>query len=347
MEMNNATRVANVYPMSLNSDTFNSMKNDFDQMLRTLLTEMETRESEEGTINVKVQVKLTPDQARDFQANGYDAQRDFIKPSFKHEISTVLQVKNKKTGSFGGNMELVWDAPMNQYIMRPIDNGQVSFFDGYDKHEDDGEYVDVDTVPALPAPEPLQLVEPKVINIIESHLDIEQLKEMDHESLLNLAKELGLDVADCETDDEIAAMIASEKVEVPEEAVVAEAPTAQCSHFDWLSRFEGKSLDVLKKGDEYEAITENGTVVLSTAADEGSCQYIPKEMFDDNSIDDTLEIDKGKATVDGKEIWTIEVWSVNQERTLGSFYADVQEQVLEETVEVPDDYQYEDPQTEN
>ena len=35
------------YPLSMNGDTFNAFKSDFDQMLRQLLTEMEKRESEQ------------------------------------------------------------------------------------------------------------------------------------------------------------------------------------------------------------------------------------------------------------------------------------------------------------
>jgi len=117
------------YPLSLNGDTFNALKADFDQQLRQLLTEMEKRESEEATINIKIAVSLQPDQTRDFEANGYDAMRNIVKPSFKHEVSTVMQVKSKKSGSLGGNFELVWDRELCQYVMREIDNGQVTFFD--------------------------------------------------------------------------------------------------------------------------------------------------------------------------------------------------------------------------
>ncbi len=133
------------YPLSLNGDTFNALKSDFDQQLRQLLTEMEKRESEEATINIKIAVSLQPDQARDFQANGYDAMRDIVKPSFKHEVSTVMQVKSKKSGSLGGNFELVWDRELCQYVMREIDNGQVTLFDKEEEPPQPGE------PPALPA----------------------------------------------------------------------------------------------------------------------------------------------------------------------------------------------------
>lgn len=116
------------YPLSLNGETFNGFKTDFDQVLRQLLTEMEKQESEEAVITVKMTVQLKPDQARDFLANGHDAMRDITKPTFKHDISSVLQVKQKKSGSLGGDMELVWDRELHQYSLRPIDNGQTSIF---------------------------------------------------------------------------------------------------------------------------------------------------------------------------------------------------------------------------
>lgn len=133
-----------VFPLSLNGDTFNALKSDFDQILRQLLTEMEEWESEDADITIKVHVKREQDRARDFQANGYDAERDIIKPTFKHEVSSVMQAKNKKSGSLGGNYELVWDRDSKQYVMREIDNGQMSMFD---QEEPKG------SAPALPAPE--------------------------------------------------------------------------------------------------------------------------------------------------------------------------------------------------
>lgn len=144
----------NIYPLSLNGDTFNALKSDYDAMLRQTLTKMEDLKVEDATITVKVAVTLEKDQARDFQANGYDAMRDIVKPTFKHEISTVMQVKDKKSGSLGGTMELVWYQELGQYVMRPIDNGQTTLFDqpgGSTGSVVDAEYTVVDDTPALPA----------------------------------------------------------------------------------------------------------------------------------------------------------------------------------------------------
>ncbi len=168
----------NIYPLSLNGDTFNALKSDYDAMLRQTLTKMEDLKVEDATITVKVAVTLEKDQARDFQANGYDAMRDIVKPTFKHEISTVMQVKDKKSGSLGGTMELVWDQELGQYVMRPIDNGQTTLFDQPGEGSGpimDAEYTVVDDPPALPAgtaalPAPQE--EPEVAG-----LDSEETKE--------------------------------------------------------------------------------------------------------------------------------------------------------------------------
>lgn len=168
------------YPLSLNGDTFNALKSDYDALLRQLLTEMENRDEEEATITIKVGVKLEKDQARDFQANGYDAMRDIVKPTFKHEISTVMQIKNKKSGSLGGTMELVWDKELCQYVMRPIDNGQTDLFDHPVESSGsvvDAEYTVVDDPPALPAGA-AALPAPKEEPVDVSQDDEDKLKEL-------------------------------------------------------------------------------------------------------------------------------------------------------------------------
>lgn len=118
-----------IYPMSLNGDTFNSLKSDFDQMLSRLLAGMEKFECDEAALNIKLVVSLKKDQTRDFESVEYESMRDIVKPTFKHEISSAMQIKDKKAGSLSGNYELVWDELSNKYVMRSIDDGQVSLFD--------------------------------------------------------------------------------------------------------------------------------------------------------------------------------------------------------------------------
>ncbi len=116
-------------PLTLESDTMNAFKSDFNQMLRKLLTSMESYEAEEGVLNAKINVSLKQDKARDYQANGYDGTRDITKPTFQHKIGISFQFKDEKSGTLGGDYEMVWDKDLNAYVMVEINNGQTSMFD--------------------------------------------------------------------------------------------------------------------------------------------------------------------------------------------------------------------------
>lgn len=119
--------------LTLESDTLNAFKTDFNQMLRKLLRTMEEQEAEEGTLNAKITVKLKQDQTRDFQTNGHDGMRDIVKPTFDHKVGITLQFKDEKSGSLGGNYEMVWDKDLMAYVMVEINNGQTTLFDNEEK----------------------------------------------------------------------------------------------------------------------------------------------------------------------------------------------------------------------
>ena len=114
-------------PLSLKSDTFSSLASDFDSMLRQLLEGMVDTGESAGTINIKVKVSLTEDSAPDYTVAGGQQTREVTKPKFEHEVSAVIQRKDKRSGSLSGNFELVRDG--DGYVMRPIDDGQYTLFD--------------------------------------------------------------------------------------------------------------------------------------------------------------------------------------------------------------------------
>lgn len=144
-------------PLSLKSDTFNALCSDYDQILRSTLTGMEETEQDTAEINIKVKITLTPDSAPDFEVRNQT--RAVTKPKFDHTVSSVIQHKEKKTGTLAGNYELVWDRESCQYVMRPIDNGQMTMFDKDEEHtssQDGAAGGGVELPPAkrgLPAPE--------------------------------------------------------------------------------------------------------------------------------------------------------------------------------------------------
>lgn len=119
----------NVLALTMESEAFTALKSDFNQVLRRTLTNMERKESEQAELTLKLKISLEKDTAPDFREVRYRAERDIVRPTFTHKISSVMQIKCEKSGILSGDYELVWDADSGDYIMRPIDNGQLSLLD--------------------------------------------------------------------------------------------------------------------------------------------------------------------------------------------------------------------------
>lgn len=138
--------------LSLDSEAFDSLKKDFDSLLNRTIGNMEMRGAVEATITMKVGVSLEK-----LVNNG----RDVTKPTFKHEINSVMQVKDKVTGQIRGNYRMEWDPEEQRYVLKDGDEDQMNMFDG-NPGVADAEWFDVEEgdtetsnePKALPAPVP-------------------------------------------------------------------------------------------------------------------------------------------------------------------------------------------------
>lgn len=131
--------IKNAMQLSLNGDTFTALKEDFDSILARTISNMETKGANEATITLKLSVSLE----KAMLTFGDDMeQKETVKPTFKHDISSVMQVKDKKSGSISGDYELAWDPEENKYVMRAITNGQLTLFTLEEDDEKD-EKIDV------------------------------------------------------------------------------------------------------------------------------------------------------------------------------------------------------------
>ena len=139
----------NYFELNLEGDAFNALKSDFNSMLRQVLHSMEQKEAEDGTLNIKLDISLLKENVQDFDAEHEGAEREIIIPKFKHNVTSTITYKDKKSGFLGGNFELVWDKTTGSWILREITNGQTSLFDDEKKPESsDAKSVDTD-IPAL------------------------------------------------------------------------------------------------------------------------------------------------------------------------------------------------------
>lgn len=125
----------NTMQLSLNGNTFAGMKEDFDAILGRTISNMESKGAEEATITLKLNISLAKEETTPLDAD--DDKKEIVRPDFKHVISSVMQVKAKKTGALSGDYELVFDKDEDKYVMRKIEDGQLSIFDAVYENEDE------------------------------------------------------------------------------------------------------------------------------------------------------------------------------------------------------------------
>ena len=125
--------------LSLKGDTFSALQEDFDAILAKTIRNMEMRGAGDAAITLKLSISIEKS-----TANDVNDVRNISKPSFNHEIRSVMQIKDKKTGALTGDYELVWDIDEGKYVMWRIVNEQMGLFDD-DEDFDDGNCREVST----------------------------------------------------------------------------------------------------------------------------------------------------------------------------------------------------------
>lgn len=144
-----------ILTLNIDSNAFAAMKEDFNKVLRRTLSNMQTKESDEATLTLKLNIRLTEMVVPDYSSHDTFATRTIHNPRFDHKINSVMQIKTEESGSLKGEYELVWDEDEQDFVMRPIDNGQRTLFDDDVPYTAYTEVVEADvvesTAPALPA----------------------------------------------------------------------------------------------------------------------------------------------------------------------------------------------------
>lgn len=124
------------YALTLDSDAFNALKSDFNQILRSTLNNMIQKEGEKSEVKISLKITLTEGVAPDLEESKYEAEREVIIPKFEHKVSSVMQYKDEKSGFVGGaEYELVWDKDKCDYVMRPIKSNQIDLFECSDQND--------------------------------------------------------------------------------------------------------------------------------------------------------------------------------------------------------------------
>jgi hypothetical protein len=121
--------------LSLDGDAFALMKNSFNRMLTNMLKTMQSKEVEEGSITLKLDVTLASEIVP-IDAEGKKT-RTATKPVFEHKIVVNVPLKGEAKGEAGGEgYELIYDPETKEYVMKKITGPQLDFLD---KLEEDKE----------------------------------------------------------------------------------------------------------------------------------------------------------------------------------------------------------------
>ena len=180
--------------LTLEGETFEGARNSFNKVLQKLLKQMSESNTEEGTIQLKVDVQLDRDTIDVYGQNGQEGAREIRMPKFSHKVASQITVKNEDKGNTDPQMELVWDEEKMCYILKYVSNtSQRSFFDDDMKDQFMG-----DEEPALNPPQPIGLPDP-VQKAIKYHYRRDYLTKMSTERLKRLSMNLGPDFTSLDT----------------------------------------------------------------------------------------------------------------------------------------------------
>lgn len=255
--------------LTLNEETFSSLKQDFDSVLNRTIGNMEMKGADEATVTLKLSIKL--DKTTTYTETGA---LDVTRPSFKHDVSSVMQVKDKKSGQLNGEMALVFDSESGSYILRPITNGQMSFDTDGSVYDGNGQVIIDAEVRSVE--EDGNAIEGREILGIGVANDYKPEDDLEYD---------GPVVETTEGDEETA----GDEIEEPlpfteddeEEPAGDEIDTQEMTRFEWLRQYIGEKMVVTENMGNYAVRLENnGSLVLSTAVSQENPAFVPKEKLE-------------------------------------------------------------------
>lgn len=118
----------NIYRVSINDDDiFEFMKLNFDEMLNNILFSMQKKESDSGELTLKLKISLSTETKEQFDNIFGKETISYIKPKFEHKITSSIQIKDERSGSFNEDYKLVSED--GKYYVQKIEDIQQNIFD--------------------------------------------------------------------------------------------------------------------------------------------------------------------------------------------------------------------------
>ena len=109
--------------INMDSELMQPLRTDMDMIMNRCLKTMHSTNNGEAVVTAKIKITLEREGVP--TENGMRAS---IRPKFEHEVQSVIQAKDKKTGAMVGDYELVYDPEIDQFVARSTKT-QVTMFD--------------------------------------------------------------------------------------------------------------------------------------------------------------------------------------------------------------------------
>lgn len=112
------------FDVDINSEAFESLRNDINSALYSIIGKMEETEVENAEVSLKLNIGFNK---LDLVELG--GVREITVPTFDHKVTTKIQLKSEAKGSLAGYFELKFDG--NKYYLQEIkaDANQTSMFE--------------------------------------------------------------------------------------------------------------------------------------------------------------------------------------------------------------------------
>lgn len=143
--------------LDFDSDTLGNVKRDMNFILQRLIGNMMEKGSTNGSLTLKIDVSFTKEYIPNYDPKVEGESRKINKPSFKHKVTSTVQITDKKDSNMDTEMELAFDEDSGEYVLQPVANtAQKSIFDSdYEedlKPEEEQEKEEPKGIPQLPGP---------------------------------------------------------------------------------------------------------------------------------------------------------------------------------------------------
>ena len=126
----------NCTEINLSSSVFNEMRDNFDAILKKALGNIVKGKSGQADINLKLTISATGENEGQ------------LKPKFKHQVSSVMAIKERESGMVNPNAEMVYDEEEGEYVLRPVKSAQTTLFDTEEK--DNEQHGSPESAPSAP-----------------------------------------------------------------------------------------------------------------------------------------------------------------------------------------------------